>query len=538
VLSNQFDCCDHADSLIECMMMKLELISVKRTLVFVVAALSLADDFASAKAAPVQFGSDLYNLVTDTNVKTEPTVPKPSYLGSYTDPLFGTKVTRITGDVGTAIPNIPGSTWGNISRAGYETRPAWNADQSILLLEYGDPAHTNLFLNGNTYQPLFEKTPPGNEFRWDPIQANMMDYVRNGAVSNTTEFGLWNVMTGVRTVQLTIPGYTNCNMSGDGNWSSDGSMAAVYGTRVSDGKQVVFAANLSTGTKYPDIDLAAQGMSVSDGVISISPKGDLIVLNGTVGSNTDYTRVFNLQGNPVVSFSQYGLPSHYDLSVDANGNEVAVGVAKTASSGVPYGVVVMRDLQTGTITPLDTGKYSVIVSTRNQDLPGWAFVNNTGSTNPSPYTDEIDVMKLDGSKTVARLASAHNYSVDYNNQGFVVPSPDGLRFVFSSDWGNTSGRPVQTYVVDLRGLLVVPGDFNHDGFVDTADYIVWRSGLGTTYTQADYDAWRANFGQGSGSGTALSFGEAQSSAVPEPTSICLLGLAIGFISCFREKRLR
>jgi hypothetical protein len=518
--------------------MKLELISARRPLVFLVAALRLVDGFAGAKATGIQFGSGIYNLVTDTNVKTEPTVAKPAYLGSYTDSLFGTKVTRITGDVGTAIPNIPGSTWGTISRAGYETRPAWNADQSILLLEYGDPAHTNLLLNGNTYQPLFEKTPPGNEFRWDPIQANMMDYVRNGSVSNTTEFGLWNVMTGVRTVQLTIPGYTNCNMSGDGNWSSDGSMVAVYGTRVSDGKQVVFAANLSTGTKYPDIDLAAQGMNVSDGVISISPKGDLVVLNGTVGSNSDYTRVFNLQGNSVVSFSQYGLPSHYDLSIDANGNEVAVGVAKTASPGAPYGVVVMRDLQTGTITPLDTGKYSIIVSTRNQNLPGWAFVNNTGSTNPSPYTDEIDVMKLDGSGTVARLASAHNYAVDYNNQGFVVPSPDGLRFVFSSDWGNTSGRPVQTYVVDLRGLLVVPGDFHHDGIVDATDYAVWRKGLGTTYTQNDYNIWRANFGQTAGSGTALSPAERLSSAVPEPTTLLLVGILIGLIGCRRESRFR
>ena len=39
------------------------------------------------------------------------------------------------------------------------------------------------------------------------------------------------------------------------------------------------------------------------------------------------------------------------------------------------------------------------------------------------------------------------------------------------------------------------GDYNRDGTVDAADYVVWRSGLGTTYTQADYDVWRANFGQ-------------------------------------------
>src|ERR671934_255849 len=104
--------------------MKLELTSIRRPLAFLVAAINLVTGFAGAKATNIQFGSDIYNLVTDTNVKTEPTVAKPAYLGSYTDPLFGTKVTRITGDVGTAIPNIAGSTWGNIARAGYEQRAA------------------------------------------------------------------------------------------------------------------------------------------------------------------------------------------------------------------------------------------------------------------------------------------------------------------------------------------------------------------------------------------------------------------------------
>jgi phospholipase/lecithinase/hemolysin len=41
----------------------------------------------------------------------------------------------------------------------------------------------------------------------------------------------------------------------------------------------------------------------------------------------------------------------------------------------------------------------------------------------------------------------------------------------------------------------LPGDFNQDGTVDAADYVVWRNGLGTTYTQDDYDVWRASFAQ-------------------------------------------
>ena len=37
----------------------------------------------------------------------------------------------------------------------------------------------------------------------------------------------------------------------------------------------------------------------------------------------------------------------------------------------------------------------------------------------------------------------------------------------------------------------LPGDFNNDGTVDAADYVVWRKNDGT---QTGYDAWRANFG--------------------------------------------
>jgi len=32
----------------------------------------------------------------------------------------------------------------------------------------------------------------------------------------------------------------------------------------------------------------------------------------------------------------------------------------------------------------------------------------------------------------------------------------------------------------------IPGDFNNNGVVDAADYVVWRKGLGTTYDQNDY----------------------------------------------------
>ena len=40
----------------------------------------------------------------------------------------------------------------------------------------------------------------------------------------------------------------------------------------------------------------------------------------------------------------------------------------------------------------------------------------------------------------------------------------------------------------------LPGDFDGDGDVDAADYVVWRK-RGADGSAADYDTWRENFGR-------------------------------------------
>ncbi|MEX0612005.1 MAG: hypothetical protein WD738_20210 [Pirellulales bacterium] len=83
-----------------------------------------------------------------------------------------------------------------------------------------------------------------------------------------------------------------------------------------------------------------------------------------------------------------------------------------------------------------------------------------------------------------------------------------------------------TYNAQSVVLSVVPaldGDYNADGTVDAADYVVWRKNDGT---QAGYDTWRAHFGATAGSGAAAANGSAEASpsqtAVPEPSSMILM----------------
>lgn len=95
--------------------------------------------------------------------------------------------------------------------------------------------------------------------------------------------------------------------------------------------------------------------------------------------------------------------------------------------------------------------------------------------------------------------------------------------------GNLNLNPYTLYIDDaaisrLRlgamagGLL---GDFDANDVVDAADYVVWRHGLGTTYTQTDYDVWRAHLGLSTASGASSTTND----TVPEPATLVLLSLA-------------
>ena len=83
----------------------------------------------------------------------------------------------------------------------------------------------------------------------------------------------------------------------------------------------------------------------------------------------------------------------------------------------------------------------------------------------------------------------------------------------------------------------LPGDFNRDGTVNSADYAVWRKSAGTTGNVAadgnednvvdvkDYQLWRSNFGR-----TNSISSTATAAAVPEPTANVVMLIA-AVISC-------
>lgn len=93
------------------------------------------------------------------------------------------------------------------------------------------------------------------------------------------------------------------------------------------------------------------------------------------------------------------------------------------------------------------------------------------------------------------------------------------------------------WLVDVPTL---PGDFNADGVVDTADYVVWRSSLGShellaadgngdfVIDEADFQVWRDHFGESLPQAGATGL----AAAIPEPEPVLGMCSAIPLFLCF------
>lgn len=119
---------------------------------------------------------------------------------------------------------------------------------------------------------------------------------------------------------------------------------------------------------------------------------------------------------------------------------------------------------------------------------------------------------------------------------FVGPGLLG-RFADSVDsgdaWSYGDGNPYALQV-NVTSPLQLPGDFNGDGAVDSADYTLWRDNLGSPDSllnddtpgvgQDDYDLWKVNYGT---MAHAAINAETTGRAVPEPQTVILLFVAFG-----------
>jgi hypothetical protein len=182
---------------------------------------------------------------------------------------------------------------------------------------------------------------------------------------------------------------------------------------------------------------------------------------------------------------------------------------------------------------------------------GVHFTDQTGKFYQA-FGDSINVVSADDPTTSTIEISLEDF-VDAND-GMLTLKTTGLQddSNFFRIGISTGTDGAQIYQIDNFRLITevsegVPGDYNGNGKVDTADYILWRKGgplqnevdTPGTVNAADYTEWRARFGNPEIIGTGLQGGNA---AVPEPATVLLVvtALAGAFSLCGRypSRRLR
>jgi hypothetical protein len=151
--------------------------------------------------------------------------------------------------------------------------------------------------------------------------------------------------------------------------------------------------------------------------------------------------------------------------------------------------------------------------------------------NPEPFDLYLRLLGPNGSTVVAQdddivfgpsFGPYGNFAE--NADAFLLNIPitaTGTYYLEVSDKGTEVGN------YDLFVSVSLPGDYNHNGVVDAADYTIWRDSLGSTTNLAadgngngvidagDYDVWKMHFGQTAGGGAGGAAG------VPEPSSIVI-----------------
>jgi hypothetical protein len=229
-----------------------------------------------------------YGALADDNLATAQItvtseIPEPAYLQRATDPAFGTPFTRVTDPGQETLTRM--SCGQAYCTHRYSSSQAWNADQSLLVIANGC---TGLcFLDGRSYEPLFERPAPG-ECEWHPTDPALMLCV----VAN--EIYAWAPQADARTTLYAPADYRNLQFGPyKGNPSKDGSRLVVRATN-SAGALVAFAYDVSARLKYPDINLAE--LDGGNSFCSISPSGRYIFCFQELSDETNGAYVFTVDG--------------------------------------------------------------------------------------------------------------------------------------------------------------------------------------------------------------------------------------------------
>lgn len=439
--------------------------------------------------------------VSDTDPRIVQPLSKPKPLQSYTDPAFGSKVTRIT--------DAPG---GTARRTLYNTVQPWNADESLLILYHagGDDAGHHLY-NGRNYRYIrpMDFAPGDIEgIYWDPEDANALFFVQrrprnDSMLGNLVRYDVKN-RTRTQVADLSEVCGSPAERFGERHATGGSDIQGLGGDLIGlrcqnnvingNSSDITFTVNVRNGQISNRVTLdptLPQGSNASgfSPVISAAPLPSgqrVLVQNSVYDQNMNY--LYTLDS----TFDQYRTrdgrtyevpkPEHSTIGKMPNGNDALFTPQYNptqygcgADSDYGRGAIVAYDIPTeqcNVIVGRSTGwpypLSGVHLSAVSQNNPGWVTMTTMGygkfqyfsNREAAPlffselslsYTDPDNprTCRLAHTRTFGKSAKrAASYKTPYFGEPHAVMSPKGSRILFNSDWYDSGS--VDTYVVTLK----------------------------------------------------------------------------------------
>ena len=349
-----------------------------------------------------------------------PAIPAvPAMLSPVADPTWGTHVTRVS--------NVNGVT------NEYSRSPAWNADQSLILLP--GPGSSSELHDGTTYAKVRGLPRLPGYAHWAYTDPNKIFGTYNG----DPHFYACDARTDAMSVVHNFSGYSEVSLGdGEGNVSDDDKTVALMTKSAAGNGALVY--DLASGNIVATVNWG----SSRPNNVSVSHSGQFVIVSwGPDGSGL--TQGLWLYSRLLVPIRQLTMTArHGDHCLDSAGHDLWV----QCTNGVE-----MWRLDDGTHPALNLPKPNAFeyghLSGRNVGRPGWAYLStyDWGSTSGRPGRDQLVAIKLDGSGTVEVFGFANHRSTSYSEQPHATPSRDGKRVCFNSEWG--APGTVYAYVAGL-----------------------------------------------------------------------------------------
>ncbi|MFK7806046.1 MAG: hypothetical protein AB8G95_30735 [Anaerolineae bacterium] len=388
-------------------------------------------------------------LITDQLPHPMSAAAKPNVGDAFIDPAFGTTIRRIT-DAG---PD-------NVIKPMYSTIPAWNADESLIILYETGVGHR--LYDGRTYtfiQQLDINPSDLEHVYWHATDPDIFYYPESRQLS-----GEW-------VENLVAYQVSNSTKTIVRNFAADG----VTGYKFGFGRDPMYSSWDSRffGLAATEADTVYTYDRVNDTIIKQAPADDRPAAPMPSPSGQFYFWDGEVYDQNLTFLRTLGLGNAYEHSSigTMNGRDTYFSVQFGSGPNSEIGTLIAHDLATAESTVLigESNGYpyppsGTHISPLSINNPGYVAVSIIGfQADGQTLLDNELVLVNANTGTVCRVA--HHRSVR-GSQGYwaephVVISPSGTRMIFGSDWGGSN--TVDTYVVELpsyKPAVTIPLPFS------------------------------------------------------------------------------